>query len=69
MFFFWHDLLLRGLDTLGRFSAIFYKGDIFCDFLFACMTIPFLKVGYRLGKNLASNLLWLYEALGQLVTK
>ena len=23
---------LRGLDNLDRFSAIFYKGDNFCDF-------------------------------------
>ena len=27
--------LLRRLDTLGRFSAILYKPDNFCDFLFA----------------------------------
>ena len=26
---------LRGLDTLGRFSAIFEKGDKFGDFMFA----------------------------------
>ena len=27
--------LFKGLDALGRFSAIFYKEDNFCDFLFA----------------------------------
>ena len=26
---------LRGLDTLGRFAAILYKGDNICDFMFA----------------------------------
>ena len=26
-----------GLDTLGRFLAICYKGDKFCDFLFALL--------------------------------
>ena len=25
---------LKGLDALCRFSAILYKGDTFCDFLF-----------------------------------
>ena len=25
---------LRNQDTHGRFPEIFYKGDIFCDFLF-----------------------------------
>ena len=29
---------LRGLDILGRFSAILYKGDNFCDFLFTFPT-------------------------------
>ena len=37
-----HALLfmtLRGLATLGSFSAIFYKGDDFyCDFLFGSFT-------------------------------
>ena len=28
----WH---LRGIDTPGRFYAMFYKGDNFCVFLFA----------------------------------
>ena len=30
-----HTCMLSGLDTLGRFSAIFEKGDNFYDFLFA----------------------------------
>ena len=29
--------LLQGMGTLGRFSAILYKGVIFCEFLFAFM--------------------------------
>ena len=29
------QIIARGADTLGRFSAIFTKGDKFCDFLFA----------------------------------
>ena len=37
---------LKKLDTLGRFSAIFYKGDNFCDFLFASLHInPLLRRG------------------------
>ena len=28
-------LFLRRLDMLGSFSAIFYKGNNFCDFLYA----------------------------------
>ena len=31
-------LMLRRMDTPGSFSAILYKGDNFCDFLF-----PFLN--------------------------
>ena len=31
----WLLPLKRGLDTFGRFSAIFYKGDNFCDLRFA----------------------------------
>ena len=30
-------LSLKGLDTLGRFSAILYKGDNFYEFLFALL--------------------------------
>ena len=36
--------LILGLATLGRFSAIFYMEDNFCDFLFA--TNPFEKGVY-----------------------
>ena len=37
---------LRGLDTLGRFSAIFYKEDYFYIFLYAFLyTTPLLKKG------------------------
>ena len=37
---------LREMDTLDRFSAIFHKGDNFCDFLFAFLsTNPLLKRG------------------------
>ena len=33
--------ILRVLDTLGRFSAIFCKGDNFCDFLLtSCTSSP-----------------------------
>ena len=31
--------ILRGLDTLGRFSSISHKGDNFCDYLFAYLHI------------------------------
>ena len=40
--------LLRGLDTLGRFSAVFDKGDNFCDFLF---TILRTKVFWKKGST------------------
>ena len=37
---------LRGLDTIHRFSAILYKGDNLCDFLFAFLhTKSLLKRG------------------------
>ena len=37
-------LSFRGLDKLGRLSAIFHKGDNFCDFLFAFLQRkPLLK--------------------------
>ena len=36
---------LRGLDTLGRFSVIFYKDTTFFDFLFVFLgTKPFMKI-------------------------
>ena len=37
------DARLRGLDALGRLSAIFNKGDNSCDFMF--VTKPLLKMG------------------------
>ena len=41
------------LDTHSRFSAIFYKGDNFRVFLFACLyTIPLLKGSVLKRKNL-----------------
>ena len=45
------------MDRLDRFSAIFQKGDNFCDFLFAFMyTYPFWKVLYskRKGEQILS---------------
>ena len=30
-----YGLYLRGLDTFGRFSTMFYKEDNFCDILFS----------------------------------
>ena len=37
---------LRGMDTFGKFSAVFDKGDNFCNFLFAYLyIIPLLKKG------------------------
>ena len=42
-----------GRDTLGKFSAIFYKGDNFCYFLFvSCIPNPFCKRSTLKGKNL-----------------
>ena len=29
---------LRGLDILNRFSAVFYKGDKICNFLFVLLS-------------------------------
>ena len=41
-----YGILLLGFDTLGRFSAIFYKGDNFCDFMFDNLcNSPLLKKG------------------------
>ena len=43
---------LKGLDTLGRCSPILFKGDNFCDFLFAFLNNkPFLKKPTLKGKN------------------
>ena len=36
-----------GLDTLGRFSALFYKGDNFCDFLFAFLHMNSLQMASK----------------------
>ena len=36
------DMLLKGLDTTGRF---FYKGDTLCDFCAFLLTKPFPKMG------------------------
>ena len=36
---------LKGLDTLGRFSVIVYRGDNFCDFLFAFIHTQQLRKG------------------------
>ena len=41
--YFFIDFHLRALDTLCRFSAIVYKGDNICDFIFA-----FLRAKSRL---------------------
>ena len=44
---------LRGLDTFGKFSVTFYKGDNYFDFLSALLhTKPFLKESILKGKNL-----------------
>ena len=37
--------VMRGLDTLDRFSAPFYKGDRFCDLLAFMHNNPLLKKG------------------------
>ena len=43
---------LRELGTLGTFSAILYKGDNFCEFLFVFMqTEPILKTGFSKRRN------------------
>ena len=40
------------MGTHGRFSALFYKGDNLCDFLFTILhTKPFLKRGLLKGNN------------------
>ena len=48
------EIRFEGKDQLGRFTAILYKEDNFCDFLFAFLsTKPLLKKGSTLnGKNL-----------------
>ena len=34
------------MDALGKFAAIFYKGDNFCDYLFVLLhTMSLLKSG------------------------
>ena len=38
-----HALLFRNLATFGKFSAMFDKGDNFCDFLFAFVYIKFFS--------------------------
>ena len=43
------------MDTLGKFSAMFYKGDNFCDFLFDLRNkrqVPSEKGSVLKGKNL-----------------
>ena len=52
-------IALEGLDTLGRFSFILYKGDNFCDFLFVFLhTNPAnTQCGYNLGYNVVTMLL------------
>ena len=45
---------LRGRDTLGRFFAIFFKGDNFCDFQFACLN-PLPKRGFSKRVGLFSK--------------
>ena len=46
---------LRRLDTPARFSAIFYKGDNFCGFLFAFLHIKILlKMGLPYHKIICS---------------
>ena len=45
---------LRRLDILGRFFCHFYKGDNFCDFLFAYLcTNPLLKGVFSKMKEFA----------------
>ena len=47
------SLCLKCLDTHGRFSTIFNKGDNFCDLLFAVLHMVPLQRGPTLkGKNL-----------------
>ena len=50
-------LLLKALDTLNRFPALFYKGKYFCDFLFTFLYIkPILKkVVYSTRRESAPN--------------
>ena len=47
---------LRGPDTLGKFSAMFYKGDNYCDFTFAFLTsYPIWKRVYSERKEFAAR--------------
>ena len=48
---------LKGLDTLGRFSAIFYKGDNFCTVLCLLFSTPssILKGFYSERKEFANS--------------
>ena len=49
-------LILRGLDILGNFSAIFYKGDNFCDFRFAFLhTKSLLQRGLLQRERICSH--------------
>ena len=45
LFFINFGKTLWGLGTLGRFSAIIYKGHNFCDFLFPFLHIKLLLKG------------------------
>ena len=46
-------MILRGLDTYGRFGVICYKGDDFCDFFIAFLyTRPLLKKRSILQENI-----------------
>ena len=46
--------ILKGLDTLGIFSGIFFKGDNFHDFLFAFLhSKPLLKGVYSKKEEFA----------------
>ena len=45
-----HDIF-RGLDTSGRFSAMLFKGDNMCDFLFALLCMKTLQKRDQLQKK------------------
>ena len=48
--------LISGLDTLGRFSFMFFKGDNFCDFLFAFLhSVPSEKGSTPRKNEFATN--------------